>query len=287
MLLSKETTVIWNAKNKKHYTSLGYKFTKMKEPFTVKVEDLTVGSSAEVELICDYCGKIFKQQWQTYRVLKNKTLQSDCCQECLQTKAKEAIGKKYGGYKEMHDAYDDKRSETNIRKYGSANVFGNKDIQTKIQNTNIKKYGAKCCMQSKDIQEKARITCLQKYGVNHYVELFRGKHIKENSPNWKGGCQTGRDGYESYEYAQWRKAVFDRDLYTCQMCGARNGNGRRVKLCAHHILNWRDNEDKRYDVSNGIVLCEQCHNKFHSIYGKRFNTKEQIDQFLSLDEKVC
>lgn len=41
MLISKETECKWNAKNKKHYLELGYKFTKINDTFIVKVKDLT------------------------------------------------------------------------------------------------------------------------------------------------------------------------------------------------------------------------------------------------------
>ena len=34
------------------------------------------------------------------------------------------------------------------------------------------------------------------------------------------------------------------------------------------------------DENNGITLCEKCHNNFHSIYGKRHNTLQQLNEFL-------
>jgi hypothetical protein len=35
-------------------------------------------------------------------------------------------------------------------------------------------------------------------------------------------------------YKRWRTAIFERDNYTCIKCGARNGNGKAIKLNADH-----------------------------------------------------
>lgn len=39
-------------------------------------------------------------------------------------------------------------------------------------------------------------------------------------------------------------------------------------LHAHHIKSFKDNEELRYDVNNGITLCGQCHRKWHKENGK-------------------
>ena len=41
MLITKMAIVKWNGKNRKHYESLGYKFTKNGDSFEVPVEQLT------------------------------------------------------------------------------------------------------------------------------------------------------------------------------------------------------------------------------------------------------
>ena len=82
----------------------------------------------------------------------------------------------------------------------------------------------------------------------------------ENAPNWKGGITSEDEKFrKSSEYAEWRKAVFERDNYTCHECGRRGG----VVLNAHHILPVRDYRDHEYslNIDNGITLCKECHDE--------------------------
>lgn len=86
-------------------------------------------------------------------------------------------------------------------------------------------------------------------------------------------------------YKEWVRNVFQRDNYTCQCCGKRGGN-----LNAHHLYNFAEYEDLRYDVENGITFCEECHllgypNSFHTIYGEKNNTPEQVYEFIKMRRK--
>ena len=86
-------------------------------------------------------------------------------------------------------------------------------------------------------------------------------------------------------YKEWKNKVFKRDNYTCQCCGKRGGN-----LNAHHLYNFSEYEDLRYDVENGITFCERCHlvnypDSFHSIYGEKNNTLEQVYEFINMRKK--
>jgi hypothetical protein len=61
------------------------------------------------------------------------------------------------------------------------------------------------------------------------------------------------------EYRGWRKAVFERDNWTCQHCKKRGG-----RLHAHHIKPKSRYPELMFDVSNGLTLCEPCHHKIHT-----------------------
>lgn len=78
--------------------------------------------------------------------------------------------------------------------------------------------------------------------------------------NWKGGItDASKLERTTGRYAAWRKAVFARDNYTCQECGQRG-----YKLNAHHIKSWADYPDLRFELSNGVTLCEDCHERVHA-----------------------
>ena len=84
------------------------------------------------------------------------------------------------------------------------------------------------------------------------------------NPNWRGGVTTENVCLRgSRKMKVWRKAVFERDNYTCQTCGTRGG-----RLNADHIKPFATHPDLRFDVSNGRTLCEPCHRKTPT-YGHR------------------
>jgi 5-methylcytosine-specific restriction endonuclease McrA len=64
---------------------------------------------------------------------------------------------------------------------------------------------------------------------------------------------------KTLEYRHWRRAVFQRDAYTCQRCGAKNGQGKTVLLEAHHLKSFTRHPRLRFDVNNGQTLCRACH----------------------------
>ena len=83
------------------------------------------------------------------------------------------------------------------------------------------------------------------------------------------------------EYEKWKRAVFIRDRFTCQKCGARNGR-KRVIESDHKVsitLLVRENQvnsvesarscNALWDINNGRTLCHSCHEQTES-YPSRF-----------------
>lgn len=136
-----------------------------------------------------------------------------------------------------------------------------------------------------------------------YAELCRSCHVKNNdpwnkgkkcpdiskrqmgdkNPSWKGGTTPLRNKiYCSLQYDEWRKEIFNRDRYVCQLCGAKN-----KKMHVDHIFPFflilEKNKIKTFDealsceilwdTSNGRTLCIPCHKKTptygNSLYNKR------------------
>ncbi|MFS0905787.1 HNH endonuclease [Priestia aryabhattai] len=114
--------------------------------------------------------------------------------------------------------------------------------------------------------------------IEHLSERQRG----DKSHRWKGGVRDEKLALrETFEYKKWRKAVFERDCYTCQKCNDSKGGN----LHAHHIYPFYLYEELRHEITNGITLCANCHDSrykgsFHNIYGTHNNTKEQLEEFL-------
>lgn len=79
----------------------------------------------------------------------------------------------------------------------------------------------------------------------------------ENHCCWKGGISGWRTRFmNTPEYKQWRKAVLERDNYTCQHCHKRGGD-----LEAHHPMAVAEYPEKMFDIDNGITLCVTCHRR--------------------------
>lgn len=84
----------------------------------------------------------------------------------------------------------------------------------------------------------------------------------ENNPNWKGGRKTENEIIRSSKiYKEWRSEVFKRDNWTCQKCKKRSMSNQYLLIHAHHIKPFATFPDLRFEISNGITLCKQCHNK--------------------------
>lgn len=90
----------------------------------------------------------------------------------------------------------------------------------------------------------------------------------ENHGNWEGG-KTSKNAKirSSFEMIQWRRKVFERDDYTCQVCGCRGG-----KFVGDHIKPFCNYPDLRFDIDNGRTICKECDLKSDT-YGGRAKWK--------------
>jgi hypothetical protein len=129
---------------------------------------------------------------------------------------------------------------------------------------------------SEEDRDKIRQTLLGKYARGELVAVIPKPRRGEENHNWKGGISSENDKIrKSSEYKLWRKTCFERDNFTCQISGQYGG-----ELVVHHINNFADFPEIRTSIKNGITMTKELHFKFHSMYGKKNNTKEQLDEFI-------
>lgn len=106
---------------------------------------------------------------------------------------------------------------------------------------------------------------------------YNKKHPGEKNCNWKGGLTTQNTKLRRCEeYRFWRKSVLERDNFVCQKYGTSGGC-----LHAHHINNFSEFPELRYSIDNGITLSVKAHKEFHKLYGRKNNTYEQLEDFLT------
>ena len=99
-----------------------------------------------------------------------------------------------------------------------------------------------------------------------------GKFSGERSGTWKGGITPINKAIRtSDDYKQWRRSIFIRDEFTCQKCGVKH-----VYIVAHHIKPFSLYPELRFELANGLTLCNDCHRKTESFAGKMANYKEKL-----------
>lgn len=94
----------------------------------------------------------------------------------------------------------------------------------------------------------------------------------DRNPNWKGGTYRNERNIlmGRVEYTNWRKSVFERDNYTCRMCGTKGGD-----LEADHIIPYYVDKDKVLELSNGRTVCVPCHKQLPT-WGHKVKTQYQV-----------
>lgn len=75
---------------------------------------------------------------------------------------------------------------------------------------------------------------------------------------WKGGVSLLNERARLMPLARvWAAAVLKKDSFKCVRCGVMG------KLHAHHIKAWALFPDLRFELTNGMTLCEKCHSAEH------------------------
>lgn len=116
--------------------------------------------------------------------------------------------------------------------------------------------------------------CCKKHGEEHYKwnPNLTDEDRKRNSSRL---TQPG--------YKKWRGEVLGKYNNKCVICGKKKTKNN--KLIPHHLNSWDTHIEERFDVENGVAICEEHHKEFHMKYGYGNNTKEQFVEYLN-DNKL-
>ena len=113
------------------------------------------------------------------------------------------------------------------------------------------------------------------------IKKMSGKNSPSYNPNLTD--EDRADRRKIFGYNVWVRNTYKKNNYICQHCKEKKDNNNKYKkINAHHIEGYADNKRLRTKVSNGIVLCTDCHKKFHKIYGIKNNNRTQLDEFLKV-----
>lgn len=86
----------------------------------------------------------------------------------------------------------------------------------------------------------------------------------------------------SAENTHWRLAVLKRDGYLCQCCYEYG------ETHVHHLKSFARFPELRFDVDNGVTMCEPCHKEFHRVYGiKRFTSDDYYEFKKNKEGGLC
>jgi hypothetical protein len=181
-----------------------------------------------------------------------------------------------GGYK----LSDETKEKMRLKKIGRiSNAKGKKwSIASRLK-LSLSKKGKPSSMKgkhfSKEFCEKMRVCHL---GLKHSpgtIKKMSLVKLKEGSYQYKKDRTKLKKSDKKHldcEYRDFMFGVKNRDNWKCKI----NNKECKGRLEAHHILNWIDYPDLRYDINNGITLCQ-----FHHPRG-RIKEKLMISEFQNL-----
>ena len=166
-----------------YYVSKGYECV-LREPFTVKVLDLRPAARVKVDVVCDYCGSIYKMEYRRYCIdVLGGTITKCACRKCAPLKVQESVFKVYGVRSTICvESVRAKQEATCIERYGSKCPIQNEAVRTKAAKTCAERYGDEIPAWAPSVRQKRIETNIKKYGVPHassspLVQQKRVKHF--------------------------------------------------------------------------------------------------------------
>ena len=180
-LITKEVILMPKGKAYAYYKNLGYKWEKG-ESITVLIQDLQPHSNIIIECQCDYCNKIFNQNFNIYNRAKDSIIPKIACSKCSAIKQSEVLMATYGVSNiSQIPGITEKKFQTNYSKYGMLYVQ-TEECKQKIMETDIRKYGTPHHVLNEEVRQKQIATNILKFGTPN---PFENSEIQEKSKRTK------------------------------------------------------------------------------------------------------
>ena len=159
--------IYWCPANKEHFINKGYVFTKWRDLFQVKAEDLQKTSTKKVKVKCDYCGKIYETTYKLYFAGIQENNKS-ACKKCAKLKREELFEEKHGVKNPFQlKETQEKIKQTNLEKYGVENPGQNEEIKERIKQTNLERYGVETLLKNDNFRKEIEKIMIERYGVSN------------------------------------------------------------------------------------------------------------------------
>lgn len=237
---------------------------------------------------CEVCGKVIKKEknrnWNMYAKKRF------CSRECnVKSQSKKVIVNCARCGKELKrfpshvrgNAYCSQKCRQNKKEF-TCGFCGTTFVKRVSERIRPNVYCSKACADKGRKVEKIKVACnfcgdeierypsdMKKAKDRGYTFFFCSHKCRAamiaaqfDPPKPYQGKHTSkpRNGHRT---RQWRKAVKERDNFTCQDCGATKSS---KMLAVHHIKPFALYPELAHEVSNGLTLCYECHEKRHSLH---------------------
>ena len=142
-------------------------------------DSLSVGSSKEVLVRCDYCNSVVVKKYKDY-YKQRSSIDKDSCgnTKCKYKKRAEISESLYNcSNSAQREEVKEKIRQKNTKRLQS------EDFKKEAKLTNIAKYGFENAMGSQSIKDKQKITLQNKYGVDNIMKYADTAKIAAQKPS--------------------------------------------------------------------------------------------------------
>ncbi|MGG3892005.1 hypothetical protein [Metabacillus fastidiosus] len=237
---NQKITVKWNGRNKEHFVSFGYEYTKLGDEIEVNVEHLTKGNDSLVKAICDFCNRekdlIFNQYYK--QVIKNN-LDSYCCKECISKRIEHNYEKNLKGLR-IHKKCDTKDYEGIVYNI-TEKVESLNDIQ-KILINEVKRF----CEENKRFPNEKEMS--NKNGYVSRTQFYKFFETKTFTDIYEFIFPLQKET-RNKEITTIQKKKNKPDYYNCSRCKINK---------EFNVEYFAENKANKYGLK---TICRECENK--------------------------